>query len=598
MKVPADQGGAAALWFPTDLGMAVLALAHDPASPPLPTGLTRSALLADLRRLPALLALYDLVAGLAAAGPGIPQIQAWTQPWRGTWEERRRGRAVSQRLPAGVTIAWQDGNACDEGERDPEDAAGTAPTASYVLLPDLGVLPPRARRAGIRRFLAYHAASRPHRQSGGGQEPPVLVIAADAGRVPAWEVLLDATVTPQGWTGWRATGALVVVDWAALRAGLVVAPALVVRCDEHDTVAPPTPGSAGLAAPSAHLASAATIGHGANEPVPRRLGGPFAADLPALALTPDDWALLDLTARHPFLPCHSAARALGWNEADVRRRRRRLYDLSLARPVGRRDLGRTWADKAALDLAEATLAGLRAVAGRHDLALGAAVARLGLAGGGPEAPVGQRAILVRNLAHTLGVDELFVAFHVGAAAAQRAGGPDDEALVAWENAAACAQGPVQPDGYGIYRRAGQRVGFFLEFDRGLAGLPALTRKFHAYGRWHDRGRWRDDYEGFPTILVVTEAPVVIRDMEQSFAAWRTAQAAAEVTGIERVALAVRRAEDVRATARAAPLPVLVTTNSLIRTDRTGVMGAIWSAPTTVRNRRHWFSWDHEDTFPM
>ncbi len=61
----------------------------------------------------------------------------------------------------------------------------------------------------------------------------------------------------------------------------------------------------------------------------------------------------------------------------MRRRRGRLRDLSLVRPLGRRDLGRDWADRAGLELAEATLAGLRAVAGRHDLALGAAVAQLG-----------------------------------------------------------------------------------------------------------------------------------------------------------------------------------------------------------------------------
>lgn len=575
IKIPVDRGGAAGLWHPTDLGVAALALGcgADPTTLARLAGLRRADLAANLRRLPALLALYSLVAGLAAAGPGLPQLTAWARPWARAWHDPRRGRAVSLHFPAGVDLAWSIARTGHDGEAD-RDMAWHG--ASYALLPDLGVLPPRAWRTAVGRFLAYHRASQAARTSAA----PTLVIAADVARLPAWESMLDDLARRAGWPNWRATGALALLDRAALTAGRAAAPAVATGVPPDD-VAPEAP----------HATDAP------RRPIPRPVGAPLAVATPAFALTPDDWWLLDLIARHPFLPLAGAAMALGWGEGEVRRRRRRLRDLGLVRPLGRRDLGRAWANRAALELAEATVAGLRAVAGRHDLALGVAVARLGLAGGGPETPVGQRTILLHNLAHTLGADAVFVAFHAGAASARRAGGPDDEALVAWECGAACTQGPIQPDGYGVYRRAGRRAGFFLEYDRGMAGMPALARKFGTYGRWHDRGRWRHDYDGFPTILVVTEARSVPREVGQSREVWRAVQADAQVAAVERVVAAVQRAEAARVAARVAPLPVLLTTTGLIQGDRSGVLGAIWSAPTAVRDRRHWLSWDHESRPP-
>src|SRR5438876_591301 len=86
-----------------------------------------------------------------------------------------------------------------------------------------------------------------------------------------------------------------------------------------------------------------------------------------------------------------------------------------------------------------------------------------------------------------------------------------------------------------------------------------------------RRRGRRDYEGFPTILVVTTARAVARE------------AAAEA----RVVAAVRRAEAARTAGHAAPLPVLVTTLGRLRADLAGVRGAIWCAPAAPRDRRHW-----------
>jgi hypothetical protein len=60
-----------------------------------------------------------------------------------------------------------------------------------------------------------------------------------------------------------------------------------------------------------------------------------------------------------------------------------------------------------------------------------------------------------------------------------------------------------PSGYGSYRHAGRPYGFFLEYDRGTTSARDYLRKFAAYYAYWSSGRYALDYDGFPTILVVT-----------------------------------------------------------------------------------------------
>ena len=190
------------------------------------------------------------------------------------------------------------------------------------------------------------------------------------------------------------------------------------------------------------------------------------------------------------------------------------------------------------------------MAAQEGLSLAAAVRANGLAGGGPERPVGARRALIRWLAHTVGADGVFV--RLAAAARRRAAAGADDALLEWRNAAACAWRHVRPDGYGLYRHAGRLYGLFLEYDRGTMTARDHRRKFAAYHHYLAGGRFEREYRGFPTVLVVTAGP-----------------------GPEaRIAAAVRSA----GVGWAAPLPVLLTTTGRLEAARDGLLGPIWRAP--------------------
>jgi hypothetical protein len=111
---------------------------------------------------------------------------------------------------------------------------------------------------------------------------------------------------------------------------------------------------------------------------------------------------------------------------------------------------------------------------------------------------------------------------------------------------------VRPDGYGLLRLGRREHGFFLEFDRGTVHASALRAKFAAYHRYKASSRVARDYDGFPTILVVTTGP----GSEQ------------------RIVDAVRAA----AAGRGTGLAVLVTTVGWIDNDSRGPFGSIWLDP--------------------
>ncbi len=202
---------------------------------------------------------------------------------------------------------------------------------------------------------------------------------------------------------------------------------------------------------------------------------------------------------------------------------------------------------AALEPAELTRAGLVLVAARLGLRLSEAVHHHGLAGGGPADPIGARRQLLRTIAHTRGVDGIFVRLH------------REGALVEWRNAAACARGAVRPDGYGVVRGQERPAGFFLEYDRGTMRARDYRRKFAGYHAYCESGRFRRDYDGFPTILVVTTGP----GAEERIAR------AVRATGVE----------------REPPLPVLLTTEGWIDGQPEGLLGPIWRTPDSPARRR-------------
>ena len=184
-----------------------------------------------------------------------------------------------------------------------------------------------------------------------------------------------------------------------------------------------------------------------------------------------------------------------------------------------------------------------------------AVSHHGLAGGGPESPIGTRRTLLAHLHHTVGGDTVFGVL-ARAALAQRGG-----ALVEWRNAAACAHGRLRPDGYGLLRLGQRDYGFFLEFDRGTVRPAPLRAKFAAFHRYLASARAARDFDGPPSILVVTAGP------------------AAE----DRVVDAVLAAE----VGQPRRLPLLLTTVDLLTTAEHGPFDCVWRIPGGQNGRRAW-----------
>jgi hypothetical protein len=307
-----------------------------------------------------------------------------------------------------------------------------------------------------------------------------------------------------------------------------------------------------------------------NVPLPRLVGDALSAPTTgigsdngvgqiALQLTKTDRILLDLVGRHPFLTTEGLAIALDRPEVWVRRRRSRLISLGLMRILGTDEVDQ---NTAALEPVELTLAGLAVCAAQQGLSLAVAVRVNGLAGGGPGRPIGARRLLLRHIEHTLGVDGVFVSLIATARRLARAG--RDDMLVAWRNGAASSRQRVRPDGYGIYSRMGEFYGFFLEYDRGTMSGRDYRRKFAAYAALLSSGRFADDYDGFPTILVVTTG-----NSEE-----------------ERIASAIRAVE----VGRVVELPVLLTCRWRIDDPRNpdSLLGPIWREPAAaLRARRVW-----------
>jgi hypothetical protein len=536
----APPGHAGRLYYLTDLGLAAVALDRGVALAHLArrNRLGGADLLALLPGLPQLLAGYELLAALAAGGPGRPDLLAWERPWRRRYWRATAKAPVTAVLPAYAALAW------DRPDAEETEDAEVGEAGAYLLVPDLATYPVRRFRPALDHLLAL-------RVTGDADLPTLVVATSDAGRAEAWRDVLEEARRARA----EAPLAACVATWGDLPAGLA-----------------PLWRGAAWGRPATGLVRRVRLAHGSphrpERHLPRLVGDALApATVPpagaeplarlALRLSQTDRALLDVLGRHPFLTAGCLAVLLGSSPPAAGRRRDRLIALGLARLVGYGEAP-TVPPPAGDGLVELTVPGLEVVAAQQGLSLSGAVRANGLAGGGPDEPVGPRRRLLRHLAHTVGADDVFVRLAAGAHRRAAVGG--DDALLEWRGAAACARGRVRPDGYGLYRHAGRRYGFFLEYDRGTMSARDYRAKFAAYYHYLASGVFERDYDGFPTVLVVTSDPGSER----------------------RIAGAVGAA----GAGRDPPLPVLLTTTGRVESDRRGLLGPIWREPGRT-GRRLW-----------
>ena len=509
---------ATALHYLTNLGLAVLALelALDVRDLARRLRLDRHGLLARAPDLRHRLAAYELLAAVTASRPGPPTLLAWLQPWRGQL------RVPGVRGSARVQVPAYAALACDEG------------CAEVWLVPDLATFPLAVYRRLVDRLLLWSRVRR---------VTPTLVVATPTpARAHLWQTSLaearacrHARPLPTLVTTWDELAE----DPAVLRDLPLRPPADAAGLTQWIQGQP-----LDLPAPSHRVCI--LVGDRLVEQAPRsaraRLGRL------ALTLAPQDYALLDVVAHHPFLTAEDLALLMGWVSRWTRQRIARLERRGLLRKLTAAEVAE---EQAARGLLEATHDGLALVASRRGLPLSSALAIEGLVGGGPERPVRLRAKLVQILDHTLGVNRFFL--NVYRTALYRRRRCHDDALVEWRNAAACATRVIRPDGYGAYRRDGRVFGFFLEYDRGTMKRRQYWRKFSAYHTYLERQGFERDYQGMPTILVVTTT--------------------------ERAEVCILQALRQVGTTRDARLPVLVTRQWRLDDPRRsdGMLAPIWRA---------------------
>lgn len=478
--------------------------------------------LADrLPGLPPLLALYDLLASVAVTRTGRIDLLAWEQPWQRTFIRPTRRSAVAVQVPAHTVLSWDDH------------------AEAFLLLPDLATSPLGVHRQMLARLVELR-----------GHDPdplPWLVVATTDARIDGWNRLLDAIALAVK----AAPLGAHVVTWRELRSG-DVQPRL------------PTPSSDSSESELVRrLQVTPLVPRPPGSRIPRPIGPDIEARVPSigrlLAVKGMDRDLLDLIGRHPFLSSDGLATVLGWEVRRLRERLSRMIGLGFVRLVEPRE---TRASSHA-ELIELTIDGVQLVAAQQGLSVVEAVRFNGLAGGGPEQEIGARQLLLRNLQHTLGADAVFVDLYRRLGVATATVGED--AILEWRNAAACGRRRARPDGYGMIRRHGETYGFFLEFDRGTMSARGYGAKWSGYYHYRESRAFERDYDGFPTILVVTT------------------DNAAE----ERIARSARAAS----VGRWAPLPILLTCTWRIDHDPSnpdGLLGPVWREPSAGFHERAWW----------
>jgi Replication-relaxation len=261
-----------------------------------------------------------------------------------------------------------------------------------------------------------------------------------------------------------------------------------------------------------------------------------------------------LVARHPLLTRGQLASLVGTSVARIARLVTELVERGWVRPIQMDNqphatVGSMQNATQRLGLVELTPAGRQEAARRLLVTAGLARRRHGFI----SADAARRRFL-RHTHHTLGANAFFIDLAAAAMPVTSRGGDDE--LVEWRSAAACARGRFRPDGYGCYRRGPWRFGFFLEYDRGTERPGDYAAKLAAYYRYRDSGNAARDYDGFPTLLLVTTSDV------------------AETRFAHQVYLAHQQHGS-------APLCVLLTTSRRIEAHAEGVLGPVWRVPSTI-----------------
>lgn len=436
--------------------------------------------------------------------PRDGRLRRWVNPWRRRYYK-----------PSVKSIQFVSLSAYAEFE------TGTGEMFPLLLIPHPKELPLSAFASAVQGLGEYAAFY--------GGDVPDLVVATDKHQVNEWEGLLDdpgGKGVPPPLPGYVFTWDEVDEDLASM-----VQPRPTAL--SHLTDVPVKPAEAPGPSPS-----------------PRRMVGRRLDGVAGDTVSPADRQVLDLIARHPFLAVEELAIVMGWTHGKVSRARSRMIRGDLLRQPGTAAM--RLADEA--PRSEITTRGLGVLAAGVGLTPARAVAALGLSGGGPDEPFGQRAALARNFEHTIGVNAVFVALYRVIAAWRRAG---FECHVSnWQNAAACARHSMRPDGRGELWLGEVRYDFFLEYDRATESEAQLVWKFDAYRRFYEDSASPPQ----PTLLVVTQCSA----------------------GETRIARAVLTA----CAGWGRLLPVLITTEQAVGTDRDGLLGRIWREPVD-RGRRHW-----------
>src|SRR5579883_709031 len=169
-----DHGHPACVPFLTELGLDVVAMLEGTGQPRgAPAVQGHPGADVYLWRLPQLYAIYRLVADIAAAAPGPVWVLACERPWWQRFRPLGSAGAHSVVLPARVVIQW------------PDSAIG-----EYLLLPDLGLVPPAAYGRTVAKLLRLGMAEE-HRL------PPLVISAPTPQRQAAWRSLLADTALLQ-----------------------------------------------------------------------------------------------------------------------------------------------------------------------------------------------------------------------------------------------------------------------------------------------------------------------------------------------------------------------------------------------------------------
>jgi hypothetical protein len=503
LRPPGDSVASPLLHYLTETGIAAVAHWHGLDARHLARRyrLRREDIARRVDALPHLSLLYTLAASLVPEGG---RLRRWVNPWRRRYYRFSAKSIQRVSLPAYAELEM-----------------GAGEVFPVLLLPHAKELPLSAFASAVRRVGEYAAFC--------GGDVPDLVVATDKRQVDEWEALLNAP----GVGGVLRPLPGYVFTWEEVSEGLasVVQPRSTVLSHFPDVPVK------SAEAPGSSQSPGQMLG--------RRRDG-VAGD----NLTSPDRQLLDLIARHPFLAVDDLAIVMGWTPDKVSRARTRMLRGGLLREL---DASETMLTDEA-PRSELTTRGLGLLAAGVGLTPTRTVAALGLSGGGPDQPFGQRAALVRTLEHTVGVIGVFVGLYRVIASWRRAG--FEYRVSNWRSAAACARRGMRPDGRGELWLGEVLYDFFLEYDRATESESQLIWKFDAYRRFYEDSGGPPK----PTLLVVT------RD-------------AASETRIARAILTA-------CAGWGRLLPVLITTEQAVGSDRDGLLGRIWREPVD-RGRRHW-----------